>query len=179
MREDPRQVTTSCPRCGSPIVWSVQAFEGGEQFEVRTWSCSCALSGQERRGQRCSGMVPSRRPNKALLTRPGIVFAGARPMPGPEAVSVDCPRCGVPMRWQRHRPGGEPTLALAHWPCRCPLTVTEWADVTASAAFLTAQGQAPDWSPLGTAQPPGPQPPEAGLRPASCRPCSGDPHFAL
>jgi hypothetical protein len=47
MRDEPRQVTTFCPRCGSPIVWSVQAFAGGEQIEVAGWVCSCPLDDDE------------------------------------------------------------------------------------------------------------------------------------
>jgi hypothetical protein len=47
MREEPRQVTTFCPRCGKPIIWSVPAFADGEQLEVSGWVCFCPLSDDE------------------------------------------------------------------------------------------------------------------------------------
>ena len=47
MADEPRQVTTFCPRCGQPIVWSVTPFAGGEQLEVAGFSCSCPLSEEE------------------------------------------------------------------------------------------------------------------------------------
>ena len=34
MADDEDRVTTLCPRCGKPIVWSVQPFDDGEQLEV-------------------------------------------------------------------------------------------------------------------------------------------------
>jgi hypothetical protein len=47
MAEEPQQVTTFCPRCGSPIVWSVTPVEGGEQMEVTGYACYCQLSEDE------------------------------------------------------------------------------------------------------------------------------------
>jgi hypothetical protein len=47
MRDEARQVTTCCPRCGSPIIWSVRAIAGGEQLEVAGWVCSCPLDDDE------------------------------------------------------------------------------------------------------------------------------------
>lgn len=47
MREEPRQITMCCPRCGRPIVWPVTVFDGGEQLEVTAWACHCALSDDE------------------------------------------------------------------------------------------------------------------------------------
>ena len=48
MPDESRAVTTCCPRCGKPIVWSVQPFAGGEQLEVSAFACHCALSDDER-----------------------------------------------------------------------------------------------------------------------------------
>src|SRR4051812_35758149 len=47
MPEVPRQVTTSCPRCGTPIVWSVRAVFAGEQLAVTGYACYCQLSEDE------------------------------------------------------------------------------------------------------------------------------------
>ena len=47
MPDDTREVTTFCPRCGRPIVWSVRPFEGGEQLEVSAFACHCALRDDE------------------------------------------------------------------------------------------------------------------------------------
>ena len=47
MPDESRAVTTFCPRCGRPIVWSVQPFEGGEQLEVAAFACPCPLSDDE------------------------------------------------------------------------------------------------------------------------------------
>ena len=47
MQEEQRTVTTFCPQCGKPIIWSVQAFPGGEQLEVSGWVCFCQLSDDE------------------------------------------------------------------------------------------------------------------------------------
>ena len=47
MQDDERKVTTFCPRCGQPIVWSVQAFDGGEQLEVSGYACHCPLTEEE------------------------------------------------------------------------------------------------------------------------------------
>ena len=43
----PREVTTWCPRCGRPIVWSVTPFPGGEQLEVTGYACRCPLGDDE------------------------------------------------------------------------------------------------------------------------------------
>ena len=46
--EESRQVTTFCPRCGRPIVWSVTPVAGGgEQLEVSAFACHCPLSEEE------------------------------------------------------------------------------------------------------------------------------------
>ena len=47
MQDEPREMTTFCPRCGRPIVWSVRPFEGGEQLEVSAFACHCPLSEEE------------------------------------------------------------------------------------------------------------------------------------
>ena len=47
MPDEPRAVTICCPRCGRPIVWSVQPFAGGEQLEVAAFACPCPLSDDE------------------------------------------------------------------------------------------------------------------------------------
>jgi hypothetical protein len=47
MQEDDRTVTTFCPRCGKPIVWTVTPFAGGEQLEVTGYACHCPLSDDE------------------------------------------------------------------------------------------------------------------------------------
>jgi hypothetical protein len=47
MREEPRTVTTFCPRCSSPIVWSVTPVFAGEQLEVTGYACQCPLSDEE------------------------------------------------------------------------------------------------------------------------------------
>ena len=47
MRDEPDRVTTFCPRCGKPIVWSARPVEGGEALEVAAWSCSCPLTDDE------------------------------------------------------------------------------------------------------------------------------------
>ena len=47
MQDQPREVTTFCPRCGKPIVWSVQPFAGGEQLEVTGYACHCPLDDDE------------------------------------------------------------------------------------------------------------------------------------
>ena len=47
MADGPRTVTTFCPRCGKPIVWSVTPFPGGEQLEVTGYACHCPLSDEE------------------------------------------------------------------------------------------------------------------------------------
>jgi hypothetical protein len=45
--DEPREVTTFCPRCGQPIVWSVTPFVGGEQLEATGYACHCPLSEDE------------------------------------------------------------------------------------------------------------------------------------
>jgi hypothetical protein len=47
MQEDERKVTTFCPHCGKPIVWSVRPTARGEQLEVTGYSCYCALNDDE------------------------------------------------------------------------------------------------------------------------------------
>jgi hypothetical protein len=40
-------MTTCCPRCGAPIVWSRQPVAGGEPQTVAVWSCACPLDDAE------------------------------------------------------------------------------------------------------------------------------------
>lgn len=51
MQDDERKVTTFCPRCGQPIVWSVTpcpaGARGGEQLEVTGYACYCPLDEDE------------------------------------------------------------------------------------------------------------------------------------
>ena len=48
MHDDERTVTTFCPRCGKPIVWSgTDVNQDTMQLEVAGWSCHCPLSDEE------------------------------------------------------------------------------------------------------------------------------------
>ena len=47
MADEPREVTTCCPRCGKPISWSVTPIPGGEQLEVTGYACHCPLDDDE------------------------------------------------------------------------------------------------------------------------------------
>ncbi len=48
MQDDAREVTTFCPHCGRPIVWSVTPVPGGGvQLEVTAFACHCPLSDEE------------------------------------------------------------------------------------------------------------------------------------
>ena len=47
MRDGAREVTTFCPRCGRPIVWSVARVPFGADMEVAGRACQCPLSDDE------------------------------------------------------------------------------------------------------------------------------------
>ena len=64
---------------------------------------------------------------------------------GEATVPTACPHCDAPIAWQRRvRHDGKRALAIAAWPCRCPLTAAEWAALAASAA-LVAGDTSPAW----------------------------------
>lgn len=45
--DEPRQVTTACPRCSAPIRWSLQLTASGEPLNMAVWSCACPLTEHE------------------------------------------------------------------------------------------------------------------------------------
>ena len=48
MPGEAREVTTFCPRCGKPIVWSVARVPaGGAQLAVTAFACRCSLRDEE------------------------------------------------------------------------------------------------------------------------------------
>ena len=44
MRDDEREVTIPCPRCGQPFVLAVGRLDVGHEVDVVGWACDCALT---------------------------------------------------------------------------------------------------------------------------------------
>jgi hypothetical protein len=47
MADEPRQVTTFCPRCGQPLVWSARDEPNDHALELTGYSCYCVLTTDE------------------------------------------------------------------------------------------------------------------------------------
>ncbi len=47
MRDEPRQATTFCPRCGKPIVWARRPRAGSAPLAIVHWECYCNLTDRE------------------------------------------------------------------------------------------------------------------------------------
>jgi hypothetical protein len=47
MRDDLQQVISRCPRCGTPMAWSVRPDAVGYAVELAGFACACALADDE------------------------------------------------------------------------------------------------------------------------------------